>query len=191
MPSAMSSIPKVAVLVGSLRKESLTRKFMNAAVALNAAPLSFEFVETGNLPLYNQDLEGENAPPEWIAMRQQLKSTDAVLFATPEYNRSMPGCLKNALDVASRPYGSSAWEAKPGAVISISPGNLGAFGANHHIRQCLVFLNVPTMQQPEAYIGNATNLFDAEGKFVNESTREFMKKFLLAFAAWIEATRKR
>ena len=103
----------------------------------------------------------------------------------------MPGCLKNALDVASRPYGSNTWDGKPGAVISVSPGSLGAFGANHHLRQALVFLNVPTMQQPEAYIGGAANLFDAEGKLIQDSTREFFRKFVQSFAAWIETIRKR
>ena len=103
----------------------------------------------------------------------------------------MPGALKNALDVASRPYGKSSWEGKPGAVISVSPGPIGGFGANHHLRQSLVFLNVPAMQQPEAYIGGAADLFDADGKLNNQRTRELLSKFVKAFAAWIEANRKR
>jgi chromate reductase len=114
-----------------------------------------------------------------------------VLFFTPEYNRSVPGCLKNALDVGSRPYGKSSWDAKPAAVISVSPGAIGAFGANHHLRQSFVFLNMPAMQQPEAYIGNAATLFDAQGNLTSQSTREFLTKFLQSFATWIEATRKR
>jgi chromate reductase len=187
----MSSVANVIVLVGSLRKESLSRKLVNSVIALNAAPLKYEIAEIGNLPLYNQDLEGENLPATWAAFRRQVKSADAVLFVTPEYNRSVPGCLKNALDVASRPYGSNTWDGKPGAVISVSPGSLGAFGANHHLRQALVFLNVPTMQQPEAYIGGAVNLFDAEGKLIQDSTREFFRKFVQSFAAWIETIRKR
>jgi chromate reductase len=186
----MSSSPRVAVLVGSLRKSSLNRKMANAVIALEAAPLTFEMVEIGQLPLYNQDLEGENPPAAWVAIRQQIRSADAVLFVTPEYNRSVPGVLKNALDVASRPYGNNAWEAKPGAVISVSPGAIGGFGANHHLRQCLVFLNVPTMQQPEAYIGGAESMFDKGGRLTNESTREFLRKFVQAFARWIEANRK-
>ena len=186
-----SSVANVIVLVGSLRKESLSRKLVNSVIALNAAPLKYEIAEIGNLPLYNQDLEGENLPATWAAFRRQVKSADAVLFVTPEYNRSVPGCLKNALDVASRPYGSNTWDGKPGAVISVSPGSLGAFGANHHLRQALVFLNVPTMQQPEAYIGGAVNLFDAEGKLIQDSTREFFRKFVQSFAAWIETIRKR
>ena len=109
-----------------------------------------------------------------------------MLFVTPEYNRSVPGVLKNAIDVGSRPYGQSVWNAKPGAVISVSPGAVGGFGANHHLRQSLVFLDVPAMQQPEAYIGGAATLFDAEGGVVNDETRGFLTKFMTAFAGWIE-----
>jgi chromate reductase, NAD(P)H dehydrogenase (quinone) len=108
------------------------------------------------------------------------------LFVTPEYNRSVPAVLKNALDVGSRPYGKSMWNGKPGAVISVSPGALGGFGANHHLRQTLVFLNIPTMQQPEAYIGNAMNLFDAVGNLAQDSIKEFAAKYMQAFAAWVE-----
>ncbi len=188
---AVSSAANVVMLVGSLRKESFNRKVANALIALNATPLKFEFVEIGGLPLYNQDLEDENPPAPWVAFRRQVSGADAVLFLTPEYNRSVSGCLKNAIDVGSRPYGKSAWDGKPGAIISVSPGPLGAFGANHHLRQSLVFLNVPVMQQPEAYIGGADKLFDAEGKLIVDSTREFLGKFVRSFAAWIEANRKR
>jgi chromate reductase len=186
----MASAANVVVLVGSLRKESLNRKIANALIALNAAPLKFEFAELGHLPLYNQDLDGENPPSPWVTFRQQIKSADAILFVTPEYNRSVPGALKNALDVASRPYGKSTWDGKPVAVISVSPGVIGAFGANQHLRQSFVFLNMPAMQQPEAYIGGAANLFDAEGRLNNESTRDFLSKFVQSFAAWIKANRK-
>jgi len=118
--------------------------------------------------------------------KQRLEGFDAVLFVTPEYNRGVPGLLKNAIDVGSRPYGKSSWNGKPGAIVSVSPGPIGAFGANHALRQSLVFLNVPAMQQPEAYIGSAAGLFDDKGAIVNDSTREFMQKFLQAFAQWIE-----
>lgn len=127
----MNPVPNVVVLIGSLRKDSLNRKFANGVIELNAAPLKFEIAEIGNLPLYNQDLEGENAPAAWVCFRQKIKSADAVLFITPEYNRSVPGALKNALDVASRPFGKNMWDGIPGAVISVSPGAIGAFGANH------------------------------------------------------------
>jgi chromate reductase len=121
------------------------------------------------------------------AFREKIKAKDAVLFVTPEYNRSIPGVLKNAIDIASRPYGHSAWNGKPGAVASVSPGAIGGFGANHHLRQCLVFLNVPAMAQPELYIGNAAGLFDETGKIKNEDTRKLLQKFVDAFASWIEA----
>jgi chromate reductase len=121
-----------------------------------------------------------------VTFRHRVKRADAVLFATPEYNRSIPGTLKNAIDVGSRPYGASVWTGKPAAIVSVSPGAMGAFGANHHLRQSLVFLNMPTLQQPEAYIGGADKLFDSAGGFVNPATREFCAKFLQAFAEWIE-----
>jgi len=186
----MPSAPKVVLFVGSLRKESFNRKTAQAMIALNAAPLEYEFAEIGNQPLYNQDLDTENPPAEWAALRRQVKASDAVLFFTPEYNRSIPGVLKNAIDVASRPYGKNAFDAKPGAVVSVSPGAIGAFGANHHLRQCLAYLNVPTMAQPEAYIGGAANLFDAQGKFTNSSTRDFVAEFARAFARWIDTNRQ-
>ena len=186
----MSTVRNVAVLVGSLRKDAFSRKLANALIALAPAELKLEIVEIGELPLYNQD--DDAAPPAaWTAFRQPVKSADAVLFVTPEYNRSVPAPLKNAIDVGSRPYGQSVWNGKPGAVISISPGAIGAFGANHHLRQSLVFLNVPAMPQPEAYIGGAADLFDANGKLTKDGTREFLQKFLQAFAAWIETNIKR
>jgi len=187
----MAHTANVVVLVGSLRKDSLNRKMANALIALNAAPLKFEFAEIGNLPMYNQDLDGETPPAAWVSFRHQIKSADAYLFVTPEYNRSVPGVLKNAIDVGSRPYGKSSWEGNPAAIMSVAPGALGGFGANHALRQSLVFLDVPAMQQPEAYIGGAANLFDAEGKLINENTREFLTKFAQAFAKWIELNRKK
>lgn len=109
-----------------------------------------------------------------------------MLFVTPEFNRSVPGALKNAIDVGSRPYGQSAWARKPCGVISVSPGALGAFGANHPLRQSFVFLDRPVMQQPEAYIGQAAGLFDEEGNLTNPGTRDFLAKYMQAFAQWVE-----
>jgi chromate reductase, NAD(P)H dehydrogenase (quinone) len=126
-------------------------------------------------------------PGEWTAFRNRIRSAHAVLFVTPEYNRSVPSVLKNAIDVGSRPYGQSAWNGKPGAVVSASPGAVGGFGANHHLRQSMVFLNVPTMAQPEAYIGGADKLFDSSGKLVNDGTRKFLQDFMLAYEAWVAA----
>ena len=113
------------------------------------------------MPIYNQDGDA-NPPAEWTAFRERIRAADAVLFVTPEHNRSVPAALKNAIDIGSRPYGKSAWSGKPGAVVSASPGGIGGFGANHHLRQSLVFLDVPAMAQPEAYIGGADKLFDAD-----------------------------
>ena len=178
---------KIAVFVGSLRKESFNRKMAKALVSLAPESLLLETIEIGGLPLYNQDHDEEGKPPEaWTAFRERVKTFDGVLFVTPEYNRSVPAALKNALDVGSRPYGKSVWGGKPGAVISVSPGAIGGFGANHHLRQSLVFLNIPAMQQPEAYIGGAANLFAENGHLANDSIKEFAKKFINAFAAWVE-----
>jgi chromate reductase len=184
----MSARREVAVLVGSLRKDSYNRLVAKTLTALAPAGLELEIVEIGQLPLYNQDRDGDPAP-EWVAFREKIKAADAVLFVTPEYNRSVPGVLKKAIDVGSRPYGHNAWDGKPGAVVSVSPGAIGGFGANHHLRQSCVFLNIPMMQQPEAYIGGAGSLFDKEGNLTNPATRDFLKKFIDAFAAWIETIR--
>jgi len=156
-------------------------------VLIQLAPpsLSLEIVEIGQVSFYNQDLEVK-PPADWVAFRDKVRAANAVLFATPEYNRSVPGVLKNAIDVASRPKENNAFNGKPGAVISVSPGAISGFGANHHLRQMLVFLNVPAMQQPEAYIGGANKLFDATGNLTNDSTREFLKNFIDSFARWTE-----
>lgn len=148
----MSTTRDVAVLVGSLRKESLTRKVAHALMTLAPQDLKLEIVEIGNLPLYNPDLDTAEPPAAWVSFRDRMRTAQAVLFATPEYNRSVPGALKNAIDVGSRPYGKSVFDRKPAGVVSVSPGALSAFGANHHLRQSLVFLNMPTLQQPEAYL---------------------------------------
>jgi chromate reductase len=181
----MSTSYNVAILVGSLRKDSLNRKLANALIGMSPPSLMLEIVEIGHLPLYNQDDDAD--PPQAVRdFKQGLAAADAVLFVTPEYNRSVPGALKNAIDVGSRPYGKSAWEGKPGAIVSVSPGALGGYGANHALRQSMVFLNVPTMQQPEAYIGNGASLFDDKGALANDATRAFLRKFLDAFARWVE-----
>jgi chromate reductase len=176
----------VCVLVGSLRKASLNKILANALMSLAPSSMKLEIVEIGQLPLFNQDLETDSTPPQWTAFRQRVKAADAVLFVTPEYNRSVPAVLKNALDVGSRPYGSSVWDRKPGAIVSCSPSAIGAFGANHHLRQSLVFLNVPTMQQPEAYLSHADKLFDEDGGLTSDGTRKFLQAFMQAFANWVE-----
>jgi len=185
----MTTTRNVAVLVGSLRKASLNRKMAHALSALAGANLRLQIVEIGDLPFYNEDIEASRPPEAWTVFRKAIAAADAVLFVTPEYNRSVPAVLKNALDVGSRPYGQSVWNGKPGAVISVSPGAIGGFGANHHLRQSLVFLNVPAMAQPEAYVGSAGTLFDENGQITNESTRSFLEGFVKAFTAWIDAVR--
>ncbi|HMI83447.1 MAG TPA: NADPH-dependent FMN reductase [Polyangiaceae bacterium] len=181
----MTTARHVVVLVGSLRQESLNRKVAQVLVELAASSLKLEIVEIGHLPLYNMDLES-NVPEAWASFRDTVRRAEAALFVTPEYNRTVPGVLKNAIDVGSRPYGKSVWSKKPAAVVSVSPGAMGAFGANHCVRQSLVFLDMPAMQQPEAYIGGADKLFDSSGKLTSDSTRELLKKFVDAFAAWVE-----
>ncbi|BBE34111.1 NADPH-dependent FMN reductase [Sphingosinicella microcystinivorans] len=176
---------QVAVLVGSLRQDSLNRKMARAMGRLAPSSLVLDIVEIGDLTLYNEDAEA-NAPAAWQRFRSEVGGSDAVLFVTPEYNRSVPGALKNALDVGSRPYGESVWSGKPAAVMTVSPGAIGGFGANHHLRQSLVFLDMPVLQQPEAYIGGAGKLFDEAGEIGVEGTRDFVQTFIDAFSAWIE-----
>ncbi len=177
---------KIAVIVGSLRKGSYNRMIAKALCGLAPGGTQCDIVEIGNLPLYNPDLEEGSVPPAWEEFRKRIRAADAVLFVTPEYNRSVPGALKNAIDVGSRPPALSVWRGKPAGVVSVTTGALGAFGANHHLRQSLVFLDMPALQQPEAYINGADKLFDASGKLTNDSTREFLKKYMTTFAAWIE-----
>lgn len=186
----MATVRKVAVLVGSLRKESLNRKVAHALADIAGGALELGIVEIGALALYNADLES-NVPEAWASFRDAVRRSDAVLFVTPEYNRTIPGVLKNAIDVGSRPYGKSVWTKKPAAVVSVSPGALGAFGANHCLRQSLVFLDMPAMQQPEVYIGGADKLFDASGKLTNDATHDLLKKFVAAFGQWIDRTLQR
>jgi NAD(P)H-dependent FMN reductase len=172
-------------MVGSLRKESFSRKVAQALVAQAPPSLECRFVEIGDLQLYNQDLD--DSPPEnWTAFRDSIKATNAVLFVTPEYNRSIPGVLKNAVDIASRPYGQSVLDGRPAGVVSVTPSRLGAFGANHAIRQTFVFLNMPVMQQPEAYVSEAGELFDERGELKSADTRQFFANFMNAFAQWVE-----
>lgn len=181
---------KIAVFVGSLRKGSYNLKIAKVLMEVAPESLSFEMVSIGDLPLFNEDLEA-TPPKEWETLREKIKAADGLLFLTPEYNRSVPGVLKNALDVGSRPYGKNSWDGKPGAVVSVSISSIAGFGANHHLRQSLVFLNVPAMAQPEAYIGDAASLFDDNDNLTNDSTREFLKDFMEAFAQWVATNAKK
>jgi len=175
---------KIAVIVGSLRKESFNLKTAKALIDLAPESLTLELINIADLPMFNEDLE-VNPPAEWVTFKEQISAVDGLLFLTPEYNRSVPAVLKNAIDVGSRPYGKNSWNGKPGAVVSVSIGNISGFGANHHLRQSLTFINVPAMAQPEAYIGGAAALFDEHGKLTNDSTKGFLKNFMIAFEKWV------
>lgn len=175
---------KIAILVGSLRKESINRKIAKEVIKIAGSDLDMEIVEIGHLEHYNEDIDQGNPPQAWTEFREKIRSADGVMFYTPEYNRSIPSVLKNAIDIGSRPYGKNNWSGKPGAVVSVSISALGAFGANHHLRQCMVFVDVPMMQQPEAYIGNAKKLFDDNGELVKD-TKEFLEKFVEAYKRWV------
>jgi chromate reductase len=182
----MSQSHTVAVLVGSLRKDSASRKVAKAIADLAPDTLEFRFVEIGDLPHYDPDLETDAPPAAWTRFRDEVAAADAVLFVTPEYNRSVPGSLKNAIDVGSRPWGKAVWTEKPTLVVSTSAGALGGFGANHHLRQMLSFFNMPVLGQPEAYVGNSLSLFDEAGTLVSETTTDFLRTVGQAFAAFVE-----
>jgi chromate reductase len=179
----------VVVLVGSLRKASFNRKVARVLREMAAGTLALEEVEIGDLPLYNEDLEVD-VPAPWTRFRERVRRADAVLFVTPEYNRSVPGLLKNAIDVGSRPPAASVWRHKPAAVVSVTTGVLGAFGANHHLRQSFVSLDMWPLQHPEMYIGGVAKLLDEDGRLVVDTTRSLFQKFIDAFAAWIDKTQR-
>lgn len=176
---------KIAIVVGSLRKGSVNRKVARAMCSIAADRLDCTIVEIGNLALFNQDIEA-NPPAEWVAFKQAIAAADGVLFVTPEYNRTIPGALKNAIDVGSRPYGKSAWEKKPAAIVTASPGGIGGFGCNHQLRQACVFLDMPVMQQPEAYLGGVTDKsFAEDGSIADPALAKVVKRLATAFADWV------
>ena len=179
---------KIAIIVGSLREGSLNRKVARSICALRDDNLDCSMVEIGDLPLYNQDFDALPQQPEaYVKFRDQVRSADGILFVSPEYNRGVPGVLKNAIDVGSRPYGSSVWDRKPAAIVTASPGSIGGFGSNHQIRQACVFLNMPVMQQPEAYLGHVTDdSFDDSGCLKDGSLKELVTKLAHAFHDWVE-----
>lgn len=177
---------KIAILVGSIRKDSINRKVARSICAIRGDNLDCEMIEIGDLPLYNQDLDG-NPPEQWVRFREQVAAADGVLFCTPEYNRSVPGVLKNAIDVGSRPYGQSVFDQKPAAIVTASPGAIGGFGANHHLRQSCVFLNMPVMAQPEAYLGHVTDdSFDSDGCLREGPLKGVVTKLAHAFHDWVD-----
>jgi chromate reductase len=177
---------KIAIIVGSLREGSINRRVARSICALRGDNLDCSMIEIGDLPLYNQDLD-TNPPEQWARFRQQVGEADGVLFCSPEYNRGIPGVLKNAIDVGSRPYGQSVFDKKPAAIVTASPGGIGGFGANHQIRQAGVFLNMPMMQQPEAYLGHVTDdSFDEDGKLKEGPLKELITGLAHAFHDWVD-----
>lgn len=178
----------IGIFVGSLRKDSYSLKIAKNILSLCPEGYVFEIVPIGQLPLYNQDFDDHGPLPEsYVSFRKKVKQLDGVIFVTPEYNRSVPAVLKNALDVASRPARQSAWGGKPGAVVSSSTGNISGFGANHHLRQSLTFLNIDTLQQPEVYLAKMSDeSFDEANHFVNEKTQAFIRHFLEEYLSFFE-----
>lgn len=175
----------VGLIIGSLREKSFNKSVGEYLASILPDGYEAKFIDWSKLTIYNQDLDG-TPPQEWVDFRDSIRDLDALLFITPEYNRSMPGGLKNALDIGSRPYGQSAWAGKPGGVISVSPGAIGGFGANNHLRQVLTFLDIYTLQQPEAYVGHIMSSLDDDGQVVNEDTQKFLQSYVEKFTAWVD-----
>ncbi|MBN9795280.1 ACP phosphodiesterase [Pseudonocardia sp. TMWB2A] len=173
------------VLVGSIRRDSVSRKVATAMAGLVPAGLTLRPLRIDDLPLYDEDLDDGPPPAPWARFRAEVRAVDAILFVTPEYNRSVPAPLKNAVDVGSAPHGRNVFAGRPAGIVSLSPGRMGAFGANHHLRQSLVFLDMPTMQQPEAYLGGSDEMLGADGTLRSDAVRELLTGFLTAFDVWV------
>jgi len=181
----------IGIIAGSLRRESYSKKIANAIVSMAPADFEFKIILLEDLPVYNQDFDDYNQVPiSYTKFREEMSAVDGVIFITPEYNRSVPGVLKNAIDIGSRPYGKSIWDKKPAAVFSCSPGNISGFGANHHLRQSLVFLNMPTMQQPEVYLAHIDKSFDEQGNLTDERTIGFLQKAVTSYINWFNQLTK-
>ena len=182
----MTAKRKIAVLVGSLRVGSNSRRIAQAIAAEAPAGQSYEIVEIGDLPFYNQDLDADPAavPASWTRFRSAIASADAVLFVTPEYNRSIPGVLKNAIDHASRPYGGSAWAGKPAGIVGVSVGAIGTAVAQQHLRSVLAYLDMPALGQPEVFLQWKEGLVDDQGR-IGEGSREFLQGWMDRFVEWL------
>ncbi|MBS1702082.1 MAG: NAD(P)H-dependent oxidoreductase [Armatimonadetes bacterium] len=179
------SARKVAVIIGSLRRGAYSRMAANALIAMAPQGLHLEIVEILDLTLFNQDLE-DDPPAAWTVFRDRVREFDAVIFMAPEYNRSMPAPLKNAVDIGSRPPGQNLWDGVPAGVVSTSPGALGGISSNNHLRQTLTNVNMFVLPQPNVSIGRVDTLFDENGNLTNEGTKKYLASFLDSFAKWIE-----
>lgn len=175
---------KIGLISGSLRKGSYNTLILKTVKELFPEGYEAELIEIGNLPFYNEDIDAGNPPTEYTEFRNKIGEMDAFVFSTPEYNRSIPGVIKNAIDVGSRPYGQSKWDGKPAGVISATIGGTGAMAANHALRQVFVFTNLQPMQQPEAYLANMSE--NVENGEISAKTREYLQKYVDAFVAHIE-----
>lgn len=176
---------QIAVVVGSLRKDSINKKLANALMKLAPPEFSFKELEIGDLPLYNQDDDAKQAESVQ-RIKQEIKAASGLLFVTPEYNRSIPGVLKNALDNASRPYGESAWAGKPAGIMGASIGMIGSAVAQQHLRNVLAYLDVPTLGQPEVFIQIKEGFFDESGNFASEDTRKFLQQWMDRYVLWVK-----
>ncbi len=174
---------KIAVIVGSLRRDSFNSKLANALTKLAPADVTFSTINIDDLPLYNQDDDGNQAP-QVKRLKSEISAVDGVIFVTPEYNRSIPGVLKNAIDHASRPYGQSAWAGKPAGVIGISVGAIGTSLAQQHLRNVLAYLDMPTLGQPEAFLQMKDGLFESDGS-IGSASRAFLQGWMDKYVAWV------
>lgn len=176
---------KIAVIIGSLRKDSWNRKLAKAVEKLMPDGFQFEYIRIDDMPLFSQDIEADY-PAAARRLKREIEAADALLFVTPEYNRSMPGVLKNAIDLASRPWGTNSFAGKPAAIMGASIGAAGTALAQQHLRNSLVFVDVPVLAQPEVFIQISEGLFDADGNISNDSTGKFLQKFIERYIAWIK-----
>ena len=177
---------KIGIIVGSIRKDAYTKKLADFLISNTPPGYQFEIIKIDDLPLYNQDYDESNEQETYAVFRKKVKSMDGIIFITPEHNRSVPAALKNTLDVGSRPYGKSVWNSKPAMIISSSISGISGFGANHHLRQSLTFLNMPTMQQPEIYLANVQDYFNGKGELVKEDSAKFLKDALKSYLNFAE-----
>ncbi len=177
---------KIAVLIGSLRKESYNRRVANTLISLAPKPLELEIVEIGDLPLFNEDLEGSSQPAAWTKFQEKIRSVDGILFCSPEYNRSMPPAIKNAVDIGSRGLDGNVWTGKSAGVTTASLGAAGGTHSHHHLRLSLAAVGVAVLPQPEVCLGKVQDFFDPSGTMTNEKTKAFLVKFLTAYASFAE-----